>query len=410
MSSIKQRFLVQDKIPESEYEGVESARKALFTEAEQLNLLLSHETDSDITKIKNIASRIRNEFRNLIVIGTGASESIPRMFSDLGDSKLNIKFLSSPEESYAKKLLSDLDLNDTCILVISKSGETVEIIALTIFVLNQMKMEVPEQNLATHFYFITTESDNAVYRIAKSIGASIIAHPKTGGRFSSFSSLGFLMAGLSGLDIDLIINYAKHYFAELIKSDSWVMQGVAYNNWMSKKFSTNIFMYYNARFEGTSLWVRQIVAESLGKESKGVNLAISSGVLDHHSQLQLYLDGLNDKFFTVIYFKDSVEVKNVFDKKDTNKFEVDFLYDLALDDIKSIQMNSAIKALAGKGKNLRILEVQNSKEEFLAEFIMGTMLEIVMVAYIQDINPFGQPAVEEMKKAFEFKKQRDHEI
>ena len=404
MTSIKQEFILSEVVPQHEHDVVEKARQQLFLDATQLPLLLSHETDSDITKIKNIARRINEDFRNLIVIGTGASESIPKMFFGLGNPKLNIIFFSDLDKDYVDKELHKIDLKESCVLVISKSGNTVEIIAMAFYLLNQMKKILPAARLATHFYFITESENSTIHRIASDIGATVIQHAKTGGRFSSFTSVGFLPAALSGFKIDEIIRYAKHYFWELIKKDSWVMQGVAYNHFMSRKFSNNVLMYYGDRFNGMSLWVRQLIAESLGKNSKGINPIASRGIIDHHSQLQLYLDGPDDKFFNILAIeKPSRDEVAIIEEEQIQKYQLDFLSGASFYDIASVQVEGAINALVQKKKNLRIIKTEEIGEEFAAEFIMGTMLEVVVFAYVNDIIPFGQPAVEEMKKNFEFK-------
>ena len=59
-------------------------------------------------------------------------------------------------------------------------------------------------------------------------------------------------------------------------------------------------MNYCEGLEYFLLWCQQLIAESLGKKGKGIIPIISIGQRDHHSLLQLYLDGPKDKFFTII--------------------------------------------------------------------------------------------------------------
>ena len=62
-------------------------------------------------------------------------------------------------------------------------------------------------------------------------------------------------------------------------------------------------------------WYQQLVAESLGKKSKGILPIISNMPKDNHSLMQLYLDGQKNNFYTFFYVKD----KN-YQKLNQNKF------------------------------------------------------------------------------------------
>jgi glucose-6-phosphate isomerase len=396
MSVIEQRFFLNEQIPSSYKDNVERCRKDLFADMQNMPLLLSSETDQDIAKIKDVAQKIEKDFKNLIIIGTGASESIPRMFSNLGDPKLHIEFLTTLDQYTLDAVLKKCNLKETALLVISKSGFTSEVMALTLFLMKKIKNQINNKQIGDHFYFITSD-DTPLFKIAKDMDATILKHTNIGGRFATFSSLGFLSAALSGMNVDAVIDNTKTAFLELIKPNSWVMEGVAYNYFMSHNFSSNIFMYYHDSLYGLSLWVRQLIAESLGKDGKGLNAIVSNGVLDHHSQLQLYLDGLNDKFFTVLSFKSHAREDCFVSEEEINKYSLEFAADTTLSAIHELQMNLAIEALIEKKKNIRVITASEGREKFIAELVMGMMLEVMMFAYLNDINPFDQPAVEVMK-------------
>jgi glucose-6-phosphate isomerase len=401
MSVINQKFILDQEIESKESDIVEEARKKIFSEAENIPLLLSNETEEEIENIQNIAQTIKKNFTNLLILGTGASESIPKIFFALGDTELNVEFLSNVDQYCVDRVLKKMQPQNTCVIAISKSGNTVEIITLLMYMQEWFRKEITDSNLSSHFYFITEFKESPIYLIAKKLGATLIEHDNIGGRYSTFTSVGLLPAAIAGFDINKVINHAKHYFRDLIKPDSWVMSGVSYNNSMSKKFTNNVFMSYGDRFEGINLWVRQLIAESLGKDSKGITPITSRGIVDHHSQLQLYLDGPNDKFFTIISSKKNKSSTSFSINRDLGKeYGVDYLSGATLNDVMDAQMDLSIVELKEHNKNIRILETERMDEEFVAEFVMGTMLEVILFAYINDINPFGQPAVENIKKNF----------
>jgi len=66
----------------------------------------------------------------------------------------------------------------------------------------------------------------------------------------------------------------------------------------SIKINNSVILNYDSSLNDLGYWYQQLVAESLGKRGKGINPILSFGPKDHHSLLQLYLDGPKDKFFT----------------------------------------------------------------------------------------------------------------
>ena len=385
MSFVTQEFTLSDKIKIHHKESVESARENLF-EADPQSLVLSDETEEDLNLVKEVSERIQASFKNLIIIGTGASESIPKTLFDFGESKLNVVFLSNVDKHCVEKSLRNIDKKSTCVISISKSGKTIETLALTEYIIDWIQVDGDVENISSRFFFITELKESPLLKIAKDISATVIRHSSIGGRFALFTSIGFLSASLAGFDIDKIISNVHDVFPNIIKANSWVMEGASYNLFMNEKYSNNVFINYGDSFEGMNLWCRQLVAESLGKDSKGINHISSRGVVDHHSQLQLYLDGPDDKFFTVFFL----------DKEHDKEEKFNF------SEILEKQRVVALEALKSKNKNIRVISIKNIDEGFIAEFFMGTMLEVIIFAYVKNIDPFSQPAVEEMKKEFIF--------
>ena len=66
----------------------------------------------------------------------------------------------------------------------------------------------------------------------------------------------------------------------------------------AQKIKNSVILNYDSGLNDLGYWYQQLVAESLGKQGKGINPILSFGPKDHHSLLQLYLDGPKDKFFT----------------------------------------------------------------------------------------------------------------
>ena len=71
----------------------------------------------------------------------------------------------------------------------------------------------------------------------------------------------------------------------------------------SKKNNNLIFLNYFPELEKFLFWCQQLIGESLGKNNKGFLPVISKVPKDHHSLLQLYLDGPKDKLFYIFSFE-----------------------------------------------------------------------------------------------------------
>ena len=125
----------------------------------------------------------------------------------------------------------------------------------------------------------------------------------------------------------------------------------------------------------------------MGKKGKGFLPVISPAPKDHHSLLQLYLDGPKNKLFYV-FSKEN-------DKKDKTKIE--FLKNKKLSQIKIAQKDSFIKSLKKKGIPYREFKIKDFDEQSLGELFSYFMLETSIIGKLVNINPFDQPAVEEVK-------------
>ena len=154
-------------------------------------------------------------------------------------------------------------------------------------------------------------------------------------------------------------------------------------------------MPYIDRLNELALWYRQLWAESIGKEKKGITALNALGTVDQHSQLQLFLDGPNDKFFTFIGKKKN-EDKHLLDCSYGNKI-FNSLHKKSLDQILFAEMKATIETLKKKKLPLRYIELNDVKEMELGALVMFLFIETIFCCYLIDVNPFDQPAVEEGK-------------
>ena len=172
-----------------------------------------------------------------------------------------------------------------------------------------------------------------------------IEHKKyIGGRFSVLSEVGVVPAFFMGINIikfrSKILNCIKKDMKDILKYNALKLSEFM----KSKKFNNLIFLNYEPKFEKFLFWCQQLIAESLGKKNIGFLPMISNTPKDHHSLLQLYLDGPKDKLFNIFSFKETLKIKINFN----NKIDNNFLNKKNLIQVKTAQKNALVKAFSKK--------------------------------------------------------------
>ena len=181
----------------------------------------------------------------------------------------------------------------------------------------------------------------------------------------------------------------KNFVSSLIKN----VAGIYTLN--SKKINNSVIMNYDSNLNDLGYWYQQLIAESLGKQGKGINPILSFGPKDHHSLLQLYLDGPKDKFFT---FFNSSEKENGFKvARDVIPNNMKFLKNKSLKFIINAQCNAVKKVFKLKKIPFRQITFNKKNEDELGEIVTFFVLETILLSRLMNINPFDQPAVEEVK-------------
>ena len=146
--------------------------------------------------------------------------------------------------------------------------------------------------------------NNFLYLLSKSNNLFFIEHKKfIGGRYSVLSEVSLLPAYLMGLNIS---NFRKNLMKYLVDKKNRILKEntIKLARLLLKKRNTNlILLNYSPRLEKLLYWCQQLIAESLGKKGKGFLPVISNAPKDHHSLLQLYLEGPRISYFTFLVLK-----------------------------------------------------------------------------------------------------------
>ena len=330
------------------------------------------------------------KFNNVILIGMGGSilgaEAIYNFFEL--KMKKNFYFMNDLDENKITILKKRYNFSKCLFIIISKSGNTVETLS-NVFSLNIIKKN------SKNIILISEKKNNHLFSLSKKLNLLYIEHKShIGGRYSVLSEVGIVPAYLMGLNISKlrlnILDFLKGKNKLFLKSSSIKLANLI----NSKKFNNLIFINYFPELEKFLLWCQQLIAESLGKKNKGFLPVISNAPKDHHSLLQLYLDGPKDKLFSIFSFKKKSK-ERVIIKKDTGVRS--FLNNKRIGDVKNAQIKALIKSFVKKKIPFREFEVKKLNEKILGKLFSYFILETIIVGKLINVNPFDQPAVEQVK-------------
>ena len=350
----------------------------------------------DLQEIKDFSRFINDNFKKIYVLGIGGSSLGAKtllylIFQD------KVEILENIDSFTLKHIFDNIDLNNSAFLTISKSGKTIECISQTLILLKKFEDKLGREAIGKHFFFLTEDKDSPLTQLSKEFGVKTLEHHKTiGGRFSYLSNVGLIPACIAGLDIEEIRNGAKDVLDYILNNeDNFIVDICAKQTQLYKNgVIASVVMPYIERLKKLTEWYRQLWAESLGKNGYGILPIDAIGTIDQHSQLQLYMDGPRNLFFTFIkknYDENLLKIEKTYHK------DFDYLKDMSLDKIMDIEASSTIEVLNKRELPVRVIEINKLNERCLSQLMMQYMLETIIVGLNNDINPFGQPAVEERK-------------
>ena len=358
---------------------VKKKLKLLLQNKDAVILSLSKNYNNSFDKKDIKRYRKSSNFR---IIGMGGSTLGSQAIYDFLNHKIKKNFTFIDNLDANKKKQKEKKYTN---IIVSKSGNTVETIANS-----NILIKKKEKNI-----FITENKNSYLFQLAHKLKAEIIHHNNfIGGRYSVLSEVGMLPAELMGLNsnnfkqLNNIIKNKK-FLNSLISNVSTTLY------YINKKKFNSIIINYDKKSKNLFSWYQQLIAESLGKKSKGLLPIISSMPKDNHSVMQLYLDGFKNNFFTFFYVKEKNSLK--IDNKKILPAQK-FLKNKDIDKIIFAQKKATENVFKHKNIPFRSFEIDNRDEKTLGELFCFFILETILIGKLLKLNPYDQPAVELIKK------------
>lgn len=373
-------------------------------------------------RVISLAGEIAAEFKSVIVIGIGGSDLGTRAIH----RALNHQYYNQSESVRAgrpqlyfvgdttdplvlQELLDVVDLSTACLVMVSKSGNTSEQMASFIVLRDHLIGVVGEDVAKRHIVTITDPSEGTLREITNQEGYRSMAMPTdVGGRFSVLSAVSLLPLAIVGVDVRGLLQGA----ADMDKADTEANPSSAaqfafhqYLAFTEQNRPMSIMFPYSYGMREVGFWFRQLWAESLGKKTDldgnvvhtGPTPIAAVGPTDQHSQVQLYMEGPQDKivtFLTVNNHPRDIVLPEAFPDKEG----VSYMKGISMQKILLAEADATAEALMHEGRpSVRVaLDVLDAYH--IGQLLYFFELATAYAGYLWNVNAYDQPGVELGKK------------
>ncbi len=373
--------------------------------------------DRSVAEVLEVAEGIRRRFRNFVLLGIGGSALGNRMLHTAlrgphwnlspppGHPRLFV--LDNVDPVHLAEVFDLCDPAETFFNVVSKSGGTAETLAQFLFARDLLERKLGSR-YGEHLLVTTDPETGPLREIAKREGyATLPVPPGVGGRFSVFSPVGLLSAAATGIDVRACLRGATamdaRCRAESLEGNPALLHATLHYLLLTARRKTIFVSYlYSERLRDLGEWTRQLIGESVGKPAAGgfagATPVVSIGVTDQHSQQQLYVEGPNDKAFTVIgveRFPRDLPIP----PRWSDLAEAEYLGGKTFARLFEAERAGAEFALIEAGRPTSRITFPEISPEAIGEYVHFMEVSVVLLCRYLGVDPFNQPGVESSKDA-----------
>ena len=363
--------------------------------------------ENELDDINDVVQKIRANSKTLVVIGIGGSYLGAKALIELltpyyPNKDFNVVFLGKDmSSSYLYETLEYLKSVDFSVNVISKSGKTLEP-ALAFRLVKNLLIEKYGSEYNKYIYVTTSKENSILNEEAKQEGYKTFYIPSSiGGRYSVITVVGLLPLAVMGFDIYKfmkgVINASQELLTLPFAKNPALQYATIRNILYNKKYTIEIFASFEPKMQYFGEWLKQLFAESEGKEHKGifpVNLIYST---DLHSVGQYVQDGMRNMFETFIDIKKERHTMKIV-KDEKNLDGLNYLADKDMKFVKDQALAGTMAAHVSGGVPALEITLKDGSIETFGELVYFFMLTCGVSGYMLDVNPFNQEGVEAYKK------------
>ncbi len=331
-------------------------------------LTLPETMHAQVPALLAFADQVRDEgFRHVVLLGMGGSSLAPEVFQrTFGNARgrPELIVLDSTHPGAVRGVESQVDLEKTLFLVSSKSGTTTE--TSSFFHYFWQRLSQTGRQPGPHFVAIT-DPGSSLEKLAAERGfrATFSSPVEVGGRYSALTVFGLVPAALIGVDIRRLLDAGltsaeSSAFCVPETSSASLRLGAAMGELALAGRDKATFLA-SPSLEAFPIWVEQLIAESTGKDDKGIVPVADEPLGD---------PGVygNDRFFAV----------------------------LLLEGDSSTQVAARVKAIESAGHPVACLQVRRKTD--LGQEFFRWEVAVAAAGSVLGIQPFNQPDVQLAKE------------
>jgi glucose-6-phosphate isomerase len=360
--------------------------------------------------ILDAAKSIRNSVEVLVVCGIGGSylgaraaiEAIQGLFPKK-EKQVEIIYMGQTfSPTYTQQVLDYLEKKSFAINVISKSGTTTETSIAFRLLKALLEKKIGVAASKKLIYATTDKEKGALRLLATQEGYTTFSLPDDiGGRYSVLTAVGLLPIAAAGIDIQALMQGAKEamqlYSNNHIDTNLAIQYAITRHQLYQEK-SVEMFVTYEPQFSMIAEWLKQLFAESEGKENKGLLPGSVSFSTDLHSVGQFIQDGSPILFETVLYVKKpSLDLSVPLSVNDADG--LNYLAGRPMSFVNEKSYLGTLQAHVEEGQvPVMVITLDQMDAHHLGHLFYFFMKACAYSGYLLGINPFNQPGVEIYKR------------
>ena len=359
--------------------------------------------EQDLEQLEAVASRCR-DFGEIVLLGLGGSSLGPKALVEALEHRGNgkrVRFLDNVDPFLVRRVQEEITLEQTLFLVVTKSGNTPETLALFHYFEDLLRREGLDPH--AQCVLITDPERGYLRTLAREGYLSLPIPPGVGGRFSVLTNVGLLLATLLELDVEALLQGAGEVAAQAHtqlpgENAAYKLALFQHLEYLDGR-NVHVLMSYDDRLREWGQWATQLYSESLGKtdargQAVGFTPHAARGVSDQHAQLQLFQEGPDDKayVFVKVSEKESVRIPTLPDAG------LSYLSGQSFARLFQAEYEATIESLVQAGRPCVRIGLDALDEAHLGALLMTLELTTAYLGYLLEVDAYNQPGVEESKR------------
>ena len=313
-----------------------------------------------------------------------------------------LHFAENTDPATLSAILDVADPDGTWVNVVTKSGSTAETMANFLVIRDFLVDSLGDFGFQERTLATTDPEEGFLKQIADKEDLKVLPiPPDVGGRFSVLTPVGLFPAAVTGLDIDALLAGAAQCVDEVNEqgAEHPVAVGAAMHYLMDTARGRNVrvMMTYADALERLAAWFVQLWAESLGKDGKGSTPHGAVGTTDQHSQVQLYMEGPQDKVIEIVEVENhqrDLEIPGAYEELEG----VGYLGGHTMAELLNVECDATRRALTEAGHPNSTIKLGALNEENLGYLLQALEVQTAIAGALYGVNAFNQPGVEAGKQ------------